>query len=124
MCIRDRSYTSQNSLREMSPQTQLLSSTRILLNTQNFYVYSKCFMSLPCSNGKTFTNILTNHVVIPSIQNILTFSELKMLRPTNETTTKNLTADIQEILNDVSDPVDIISITELQKESRADKSTV
>ena len=119
-----QSYTSQNSLREMSPQTQLLSSTGILLNTQNCYIYSKYFMLLPRSKGKTFTNILTNHVVIPSIKNILTFSELKTFHPTNPTTTKNLTADKQEILNNVSEPVVIISITKLQNKTRTDKRTV
>ena len=72
-------------------------------------------MLLPRSKGKTFTKIQTNHVVIPLIQNVLTFSEVKTFQPSNETSTDNFTADIQEILNNVSDPADTISITELQR---------
>lgn len=72
-------------------------------------------MLLPRVKGKTFAKIQTNPVVIPPIQNLLTFSELKTFRPSNETSTDNFTADIQAILNNVSDPVDIISITELQR---------
>ena len=112
-------YTSRNSLREISPQTQLLSGTGILLNTRNCYVYSKYLMLLPRSKGKTFAKILTNHVVIPPIQNVLTFSELKTFQPSNETSTDNLTANIQEILNNVSDPVN----NRATNEARADKST-
>ena len=79
------------------------------------YVYSKYFMLLPRSKGKTLAKFQTNHVVIPLIQNVLTFSELKTFQPSNETSTDNITADIQEIMNNASDPVDNILITELQR---------
>lgn len=46
---------------------------------------------------------------------MLTFSETKSFHPNNGTVVDDITADIQAILNNISSPVDIMSITELQR---------
>lgn len=108
-------FASRNDLKDTRLQTYVLTGTGILQNTRNCYVYSKHFTLLPHSKGTTVTSTQTSHVVIPSIQNIFTISERRTFQPTNETTNEDVTVDIQEILNNVIDPVDIISITELQR---------
>lgn len=108
-------FIPRNNLKDISPRTQVLTGTGILQNTRNCYVYSKHFTLLPHSKGTSFASIQTNHVVIPPIRNTLTFSEIKIFQPSNGTTSTDVTEDIQEILNNVTDPVDIISITELQR---------
>lgn len=108
-------FTSKNSLKVMNPQTKFLRGTGILPNTRNCYIYSELFTLFPHSKGTTFTNVQTSHMVIPSIHSTLTFSEMKTFRPNNETASDDITADIQDILNNVTSPVDLVSITELQR---------
>jgi len=58
----------------------LLEGTGILLNSSSCYIHAKNFKLLPHSLGRTTVTLTKTHIVLPSIENILHFSEENMLQ--------------------------------------------
>ena len=58
----------------------LLEGTGILSNSSSCYVYAENFKLLPHSVGKTTVSLNNTHIVLPSIERILQFSEEAVLQ--------------------------------------------
>ena len=69
-----------------SPQTAKMSyqmtieGTGILPNSSLCYVHAENFKLLPHSLGRTIMNLTITHIVLPSVENILNFSEEGLLQ--------------------------------------------
>ena len=57
-----------------------LEETGVLLNSSSFYIHAETFKLLPHSLGKTTINLVRARIVIPTIDNTLSFSEESLLQ--------------------------------------------